>query len=210
MNHYKSSTTIWDQALSSGKLLWALSGDDSHDIDKSYYTFVNWNRIGITNKNKNSVMKALREGNHYAVTNKKHVDTNFLDSCVLNNNQVTVYFKNQADRITFIGNHGTINKDYKNCKAASCTISPNDTYIRVEAETGNGTIFLNPLIRYNGKHLQINSNYPAINPYLTILYRIVVLVFNSFILILILILNGNLVVSYKKRKTSLKLKFPFN
>ncbi len=208
LNHYKSSTTIWDQSLSNGKLLWALSGDDSHDIEKPYYTFVNWNRIGVSDRKKNDVMEALAKGNHYSVTNKKHCETNFLDSCILNKNCVTVYFKNQADRITFIGDQGIIRKDYENCKTASYTFSLSDTYIRIEAETGSGKIFLNPLIRYNGKHLPIISYYPEVNLYLTILYRVAVLGLNSLIMALILLINGALVVSIKKRKSKVKLRLP--
>ncbi len=207
-NHYKSSTRIWDDALSAGNLVWALSNDDCHDITKDYYTFVNWNRIGVKNNTKENVINALKQGNHYAVSNRQHMETNYLDSCVLDGSAVRVYFSENADLITFIGDYGMIKAEAENARMAAYTIKPEDTYVRIEARTGSGEIYLNPLVRYNGINIKKTTAYPPVNPFLTILYRVMILFSNSLIVFFILILNGNLSVQIRSSKARFRLKLP--
>lgn len=207
LNHYKKSFSIWDAALSSGKLCWILANDDSHNIYKENETFVNWNMIGAGHKNRESILSALRKGCHYGVNNKKeHVNSNYLHSAKAVGGRIKVRFRYPADQITFIGDHGVHKKTVKNTSQAAYLFSPEDSYIRVIAKTKESTLYLNPFFRYNGKKPTINASLPEANILLTVLYRIQILLVSSLLLILILLVTGPLKLVSAKKGWSLSFK----
>ena len=189
LNNYKTSLNIWDAALSSGNPAWILADDDCHDINRPGCSFNNWTRIGTSVQAKGEILNALERGCHYGVRNPDHNETNFLDSCVVKNNDLRVYFREKTDRIAFISDNGAVRKEVFNETFAIYKIEQTDSYVRVEAKTGDELIYLNPIIRYNGYQLTRNNDYAMVNSNLTILFRFLALILSFSILLLILILN---------------------
>ena len=193
LNHYKKSFDIWDAALSSGYLCWIMANDDSHNIEKKGETCVNWNMIDTKGKTSSSVLAALKAGRHYGVNNRqKHRNTNYLDSAWVRGQRVFVRFTKPAGQITFIGDHGHQQKIVENSAQASYTFSPEDSYIRVKAQTKEASIYLNPFIRYDGEQIPaLSDKLPVSNTFLTVLYRILALLVSSILLIIVLLVSGN-------------------
>jgi len=189
-NNYKLSPEIWDAALTSGYPAWLLANDDCHDITRQNIPFCNWNRIGAESNSREDVLDALKRGCHYGYRNTDHIETNFLDSCIVEGSEMKVWFRNRADRIVFRADNGEVRKIEKDQDFASYTIAGNDSYVRVEAETGNGLLYLNPVIRYNGYQLSYNNGFGLVNSTMTILVRAMILIFGLAVLTLLLVING--------------------
>jgi hypothetical protein len=194
VSNYKISANIWDAALTSGYPAWLLANDDCHDISRPSQSFNNWTRIGSSSRTKEEVIGAMKRGCHYGVRNLKHTETNCLDSCVVHGNELRVYLKSRADKISFISDNGSTRKEVNNVADASYLIARDDSYVRVEAKSGDELIYLNPVIRYNGYQLSYNTGFPLINTTLTLLYRFLVLLLSLSVLFLILLLNGRVVI----------------
>ncbi len=193
-NNYAVSVNIWDAALTNGYPAWILSNDDCHDITKSNLSFNNWTRIGTREKSKEEILGALKKGCHYGVRNLNHDEKNFLDSCILKEDEISVFFRHKADRISFVADNGIVKKEVMNVASASYKIGENDKYIRIESEKDEELIYLNPLIRYDGFQLNHNSGFGLVNSAMTILARLGVLIINLSVLVIILIVNGLMVV----------------
>jgi len=200
LGNYKTSVNIWDAALTSGYPAWLLSGDDCHDIRIPDFTFNNWTRISSAGQSREEIIAALKKGCHYGVRNLTHNESNFLDSCVVSGNELRVYFRNKADRITFVSDNGIIKKEVQKVAFATYEIGKNDSYVRVESRSGDESIYLNPVVRYNGYQLTYNNGFPLINTSLTILCRVLVLMSDISIILLILVLNGRAVVTLPQFK----------
>jgi hypothetical protein len=204
-NNYRTSTDIWDAALSSGYPAWIVSNDDCHDISKPELTFNNWTRISCKEKTLEGVIKSLKNGCHYGVKNLTHQEINSLNSCLVVGGEINVLFKTKAESISFISDNGVVKKVVSKDSVASYRISANDSYVRIEAKTGDETICLNPIIRYDGYQLSQNSGFPKVNILLTVFFRFILLFINSFILVLILFLaRGG-----KFRRDRVQIKIPY-
>ncbi len=188
-NNYRTSLNIWDAALSSGYPAWLIANDDTHDISNPDLSLNNWNRIGDASKTKNGVLAALKKGCHYSVRNKSHKEVNYLDSCIVDGNNIKVYFKQKTDSVQFISDNGEIRQKSDNLSSDSYTISLSDSYVRIEAYTGEEIIALNPIIRYNGISLSKNNLLPTVNLTKTILYRTLVFSLSLLHLFIIMILH---------------------
>jgi hypothetical protein len=205
LNNYKVSEKIWDAALSNGYPAWIMANDDCHDITRSNLSFNNWTRISANNNTREEVLASLRRGSHYGVRNLNHIENNYLDSCILDGDEIRVYFSHPADRISFISDEGIMRKEVKNTNYASYQISDNDNYVRIESEKDEELIYLNPVIRYNGYQLNTNSGFGLVNTTMTIIARIGVLLINLSVLFLILILNGRFVIPGRFKTKSVKV-----
>jgi len=188
-NNYRTSAGVWDAALSSGYPAWILADDDVHDISNPDLCFNNWTRIGTEEKTKTGVLSALKRGCHYGVKNATHNEINFLDSCKLQGHEIKAYFRSKADSILFISDNGKVVNRINGQKFASYSVLPENSYVRIEAHTGEETIALNPVIRYNGIFLTKNAEIPDVNILMTILYRTLVLFTSTLFLFLLILLH---------------------
>ncbi|HXD73971.1 MAG TPA: hypothetical protein VN628_09555, partial [Vicinamibacterales bacterium] len=59
---------LWDAALSSGHVVWALADDDAHDVTNLRRTFIAWNMIDAPSPSEADIVGALRRGGTYAVS----------------------------------------------------------------------------------------------------------------------------------------------
>jgi hypothetical protein len=191
-NNRKAYTSVWDEALSNGYLVWLIANDDTHDIRRTDHTFVSWTRIGVPDNSKSKVLHALSVGCHYGVRNTDNKENNKLDSCKLNGDTITVYFNTIAQSIAFISDGGVKQQVVDSAKCASYAIKPTDTYVRIEARSHNEIICLNPIVRYDGTNLPFAASFPKVDIVKTVLFRFMVLIVNSITLILFLALYPKL------------------
>ncbi len=82
-NRYNTASKLWDAALTSGYPAWIFANDDCHDINRPDLTFNNWIRISSSGQTREEILSALKSGCFYGVRNLNHVETNFLDSCII-------------------------------------------------------------------------------------------------------------------------------
>ena len=206
LSSYKKSTNIWDETLTNGYPAWIIANDDCHGSNDYKKMFNSWTRIGSKGKSKEEIMDALKRGCQYGARNYSLLEMNFLDSCVVLDNEIRIYFRNATDSILFISDNGLIKKKDYNIAMSNYRIEPEDTYVRVEAITGGETICLNPIIRYNGIGLTFNRESPRVNKTMTRLVRSAAFVTSLSILLLILYLNIRIfrVVQFLNRTLRLK------
>ena len=151
----------WDAALSSGRLVWAMANDDTHDTDDPRRTAMAWNMIDATSTSAPDVVSALRAGRSYAVGRKDEgpadeappdVDTR-VTAVAFENGTLSVSTEGAPADIEFIGQQGQRRNKVHRVVGASYKIQPADTYVRTVIHTPRTTIFLNPVVRYDGTSL---------------------------------------------------------
>jgi hypothetical protein len=163
-SNYHSSVNIWDSALSAGMSAFLLANDDNDEIDNPNVvgrclTLVNAERTTLA-----EVEDALKTGKTIGVrvhsleneswaAKKKNIDAiPRLNSFEISGDTVRLSVSDTANKISFIGQNGSVKKADSNALQAFYLIKSNDTYVRTEIVFKNGTTFyLNPVIRWNGK-----------------------------------------------------------
>ena len=194
LNHSVNSSEKWDVALSAGKPVWIIGDDDTHNILDTFQTFTNWTMIDCHQHNKDSLVNNLVDGNAYGVSGKNAINDNTLLSVKAEGIHIFLQVLNNADSIQLIGQNGTIKQVVFNTNKISYRFLNNDTYIRAVVYNRQSKMYLNPVIRYDGKSKPQNILTATINPFDTILYRsflllcwmIVVLLINRKDMLLIL------------------------
>jgi hypothetical protein len=147
---------IWDAALSSGRVVWALADDDTHDVNDARRTAVAWNMIDAPTPSTTDVVAALRAGRTYAVAGK-HSDPETRDTQVtnvdVNGGRLVVTCAGEPATFVFIGQNGNVRGTVKNALRAGYTFDSQDTYIRTVIHSPKATMYLNPVLRYDGAHI---------------------------------------------------------
>lgn len=190
---YSPISRLWDAALSAGYPIWLLANDDTHNIYKPNDAFRRWNRIYSSENTKDGIVDALAKGCHYGVSNIcSSNDINWLVSCTVVNGLVKVYFRHPADSIRFITDNGIVSKHIIKASEAEYSMLPSDTYVRIDAYTATESIILNPVIRYNGKKLKDNLDFPPVDLFQTAMFRFLVLIVNTMLLLMVLAVNGKI------------------
>ena len=141
----------WDAALSSGRAVWGIGNDDNHDLEDRERLGVAWTMINAPTGGTADVVAALKMGRSYAVvrTNEAATDTVF-EHATLNDRTLTVTASGAPSDFEFIGQDGVVRKTVSGELSASYEFSPNDTYIRTTIRAPRTTMYLNPVLRYNG------------------------------------------------------------
>ena len=155
LNHYRISDEHWDAALSSGKLVYILADDDSHEID-SAEMFRMWNVIFPKKRTKEAVLYALTHGQSVGVQTEHNFAENIFKSCKISGDTLEVVFKNSVDQLQFIGQGGKVEMELSGVNTGTYMLKKDDTYIRVVAKNGQSAIYLNPVTRYQ-KRVVLNS-----------------------------------------------------
>jgi hypothetical protein len=171
LNHSVNSSCKWDTALSAGKPVWIIGDDDTHDMRDTNQTFRNWTMVNCKAYNKDSVVDNLKNGNAYAVNGKNAINDNALVNLSVDSLSFVVQLQKKADSIKLIGQNGIVKKIFYNTYKANYTFLNNDTYIRTVVYNRSTTMYLNPLIRYDGKEKPKNILTASVNFNQTILYR---------------------------------------
>ena len=158
---------VWDAALSAGHPVWALANDDTHDVNDPRRTGVAWNMIDAPTTSTSDVVSALRAGRTYAVARATDAAAaaapvmpgvpGVMDTSVASvgvaDGRLVVTCDGAPATFVFVGQNGNIRKTVKNVVAADYTFDLADTYIRTVIRSRQTTMYLNPVIRYDGVHV---------------------------------------------------------
>jgi hypothetical protein len=148
----------WDWALSSGHMIWGIANDDSHDTTDPRRTAMAWNMIDAPSTTTADVVAALREGRAYAV-GRTDDEAPTMDAVVTDvrfaSGTLTVTHDGPPSTIEFVGQNGAIRRTVKNALSAGYTFQPQDTYIRTVIRAPKTTLYLNPVLRYDGAGMRV-------------------------------------------------------
>jgi hypothetical protein len=208
LNHAGNATCKWDIALSAGKPVWIVGDDDTHDAFDMSQTFNNWTMIDCNHQNKDLLVENLINGNAYAVNGKNAVNDNRLINLKVNGIHVSIQLQNNADSIQLVGQNGIKRKTFFNTSKADYTFLNNDTYIRAVVYNKATTMFLNPVIRFDGNTKPQNIFTATIYPAGTILYRSFLIVCWMFLYIYFNRRSAAQLLSLLKKIPSLNRKAP--
>lgn len=167
-----TAEVVWDEALSSGHPVWVMANDDSHDIDDPNRTAKAWNMIDARSSSTADVVDALRSGRSYAVLRTGALDSSSittLGSVQVSERTVTVRLAGAPATITFISDEGRVCKVVKDTTVADYTLSDVDSYVRTVIESPQTILFLNPVVRWDGRTLPAPS--ATVDAALTWTYR---------------------------------------
>jgi hypothetical protein len=145
----------WDAALSAGRPVWGVASDDGHasveegvgsHIGIGYLLIHSVERTGL------GVLAALHAGRFHAVYTRDGKPGVALELCELEGDQLHVRVGERADLIRFYGQNGRLLRAEHNRAEAFYTVSPDDSYVRVEVQVlaRKAMLYLNPLIRWDG------------------------------------------------------------
>jgi hypothetical protein len=151
-----AAVDVWDSALSAGRAVWAVADDDTHDLEDVRRTAAAWTMVGAPTAETGDVVDALRAGRSYAVQRTgaieaAHVTT--LNRLELDGHQMRVHLDGAASNITFIGQNGVARKTVPATHSAEYTFAEHDTYVRTVIQSPQTVLYLNPVIRYDGKSM---------------------------------------------------------
>jgi hypothetical protein len=147
---------VWDAALSAGRAVFAVGNDDTHDLTDVRRTAAAWNMIDAPSASTGDVVSALRVGRSYAVLRTGATDAandTQLRSLSVQDGTVRVELRGAPSTLTFIGQDGTVRSIVKDTRSAQYPLAASDTYVRTVVTTPQATLFLNPVIRWNGSQL---------------------------------------------------------
>jgi hypothetical protein len=147
------SEEAWDAALSSGRAVWAVGNDDTHDLNNLRRTAVAWTMIDAATPSTHDVIAALRAGRSYAVmrTNEiaSAVETTLAD-VQFEDGRLTVTCDGEPSTFLFIGQNGAVHKTVQDTLRAEYTFQPMDTYVRTVIRAPRTAMYLNPVLRHAG------------------------------------------------------------
>jgi len=185
-NNFRFSIEHWDTALSTGHAVFCLADDDCHDINDPQLMQRCFTMVNTADRSESGIVNALKAGSSYSVDFNMRDNETFDDkiadakklktvkSVCVHNNVLSISYPEIVDEIKFVGQNGVIKDTVKNTDSASYIIKPEDTYIRAVITVKDlGKLYLNPVIRYNGKALPFYT--ATVNEMKTLFYRTIVL-----------------------------------
>jgi hypothetical protein len=151
LNHFVVSDSLWDVALSTGHAVWAIGSDDSHNITDAGQTGAMWTEILTPSTRAADVVEALKAGRTYAVAGHHARSDAHPEQIAVRGDTLTVTCEGPESRIDFIGQGGRLLARAFGVESASYVIQPGDPYVRTVISTPHTLMFLNPIVRYDGK-----------------------------------------------------------
>lgn len=152
-SHYGAAISDWDVALSTGHPVWAIGSDDSHDADDPEQTGSTWTMIGSDAADSTAILQALRAGRVYVVKGHYgHSDVK-LAGVDVRGDTVRVRCAAPVSSIEFVGQGGRHLASVLNAAEASYVFRSTDPYVRAVITTSQTRMFLNPVIRFDGRQL---------------------------------------------------------
>lgn len=141
---------LWDAALSSGHVVWALANDDAHDVTNLRRTFIAWNMIDAPGASAPEIIGALRQGRSYAVSLVGNNPDASLVSVQVTDSTMTIKSSGVPATFLFVGQDGAVRGTANQVMEASYTFAATDSYIRTVIRTPNMVMYVNPVLRYDG------------------------------------------------------------
>jgi len=144
---------LWDAALSSGHVVWALANDDAHDVTNLRRTFIAWNMIDAPSPSAADIIGALGQGRSYAASLVGNKADAALKSVEVRDATITISSTGVPATYLFVGQEGAVRGTANQVMEATYTFAATDTYIRTVIRTPNMVMYVNPIIRYDGIRL---------------------------------------------------------
>jgi hypothetical protein len=167
--NHGTALDLWDDALSAGNPVFGITGEDSHN-SKNYVDMGKcYNMINADTVSEQGVLSALKTGRviavdlitgngNYNVLKERSSRVVLPEQYKMQGNYICLKLGSAVKNIEFIGQDGKHLKSFRNTDTAFYNFLPEDTYIRAEMTLNNDSkIYLNPVIRYNGKNLPVYS-----------------------------------------------------
>jgi hypothetical protein len=155
VNGHFTTQNLWDAALSSGRPVWAIADDDTHDVTDPDRMAVAWSMIDAASPSSDDVIGALRDGRAFAVS-KTSGEPDGTDATLVGvtvrHEVVTVTCSAPAE-LMFVGQGGRVLQTTSGATTASRAFTSGDTYIRTVIRTPHTVMYLNPVVRYQ-RHLE--------------------------------------------------------
>ncbi len=152
-SHYGIAVPDWDVALSNGHPVWAIGDDDSHDVSDSSQTGATWTMVGSDVCDSGAVIRALRAGRAYVVKGHDGRSGVTLQSVAMHGDTMVVRTSRPVESIDFIGAGGRRLATSREAAGAAYVFTADDPYVRAVLRTSDNTLYLNPVVRYDGEHL---------------------------------------------------------
>jgi len=150
------SEAPWDVALSGGRLVWALANDDTHDTTDPRRTAAAWTMINAPSSNTHDVVAGLKAGRSYAASRNGDrpapIDAT-LRSVELVDGTLVVTTSGSPATFTFVGQNGTVRRTVEQTNSAHYQLGRHDSYVRTIVQAPYTTLYLNPVVRYDGRAL---------------------------------------------------------
>jgi hypothetical protein len=131
-----------------------------------------WNMIDAPSTSSADIIGALRAGRSYAVSRNDDAPATMdaqLAGVGVVDGMIHVTIEGAPSDFEIVGQDGAVRIKATDALAASYTLLPQDTYIRTVIRTPRTTMFLNPVIRYDGRALPAPA--AAVDPGRTWLLR---------------------------------------
>ena len=144
---------LWDAALSSGRAVWVLADDDTHDVTDPGRLGVAWDMIDSATGGAADIVAALGAGRSYAVMTRSGTtgaNDATLASVDVRDGRLAVTCQGAPGTFTFIGQRGDVRKTVEHQTSASYDLAASDTYVRTVIRTPATVMFLNPIVRSEG------------------------------------------------------------
>lgn len=139
----------WDAALSSGRPVLGIGGDDTHDVTDSQRFAVAWTMIAAETLTPGRILDALAAGRAYVVVARPGaaaVPDLRLVSVDVDHMHLTVTLAGSPAGIDFVGQDGML-RQWAVGTVAAYDFAPADSYIRVVIHGPDADVYLNPVIR---------------------------------------------------------------
>lgn len=162
---------FWDAALSAGRLVWGVCADDLHDLEVERDFQLGWTLIHAEARTPEAVLEALRRGRFYSVASRSRERPNALVDVGVRAGALEVTLAEPADELRFVGQGGRTLLELEGVASARYELAPEDTYVRVEAETRGTQLFTNPVFRHEGEPLARAALRAEVSPALSWLRR---------------------------------------
>jgi hypothetical protein len=143
--------------------------DDTHNAMADGETGVCWTMIHTNGKaDRKELTKSLKQGRAFGVTGKRgQVGIYPLQYSIEADTALIVVLSDTAKNIEMIGQNGKLMQSDSNVKSTRYAFRNSDTYIRVRIHSDSSILWMNPVIRGDGR----SKIQPTINTIQTFAYR---------------------------------------
>jgi hypothetical protein len=145
--------SVWDTALSSGRAVWAVANDDTHDLADARRRSAAWTMIAAATADTADIVGALKAGRSYAVLRTGAIGAahvTVVERVDVREATLSVRVSGAPSTFTFVGQGGVVRKTVHDAMSAQYTITESDTYIRTVIASPQTRLYLNPIVRYDG------------------------------------------------------------